>query len=150
MRGPWGALAAAGAFAVGVTSWAPAAEPVPAAQVFVAFAQRLAEAERHAYLAEHAGRPVEATGHVEALLPRTYFDTSVPDNNPAVLLVQVAPGRKVACGLPALPSRSEMGRYREGTPVALRGALVDAQDWGRWTTLYLSGCSAHPTGRPPE
>ncbi|GAB6064794.1 hypothetical protein [Deferrisoma palaeochoriense] len=116
-------------------------ESLKAVQVFVAFGQLVSPAKREGYLRERAGTPVEGAGAVEALLPRTYYDTSVPDRNPAVLLLQVSPGRKVACGLPRLPDAEDRNDVREGTRVSFRGTLVDAHDWGEWTTLYLADCS---------
>ncbi len=118
----------------------PTTDPLSALQVFVGLAQRPGDAERGAYLKAHAGSAVDGTGLVEVVLPRTYFDTSVPATNPAVALIHVGPGRKVACGLPLALSPEELKRFREGSSVAFRGHLVDGIPWGEWTTLYLGNC----------
>ncbi|RMG92361.1 MAG: hypothetical protein D6708_06695 [Candidatus Dadabacteria bacterium] len=135
------ALAAALGLAGAPHGLAANREPLRAVQVFVAFGQLVSPAEREGYLRERAGAPVEGAGAVEALLPRTYYDTSVPDRNPAVLLLQVSPGRKVACGLPELPDAPGRQALQEGRKVSFRGTLVDAHDWGAWTTLYLADCA---------
>lgn len=120
-----------------------AEEPLKAVQVFVTLSQRPGEAERVSFLEETSGRLVEGAGHVEAVLPRAYFDTSVPHTNPVVALIQISTGRKVVCGLPKLLDRQELQEFAEGTAIQFRGTLVDAQDWGQWSTLYLGGCSLH-------
>jgi len=121
---------------------APApAQPLKAVQVFVAVAQRPEPKAREEYLKDHAGRAVEGAGHVEALTVRTYYDTSVPDSNSSVALIQVSPGRKVVCGLRRSLGREDAQSFAEGTSVAFRGLLSDAHDWGEWTTLYLGDCS---------
>lgn len=121
-----------------------AAQQLRAVQVFVALGQRPEEAARIEYLKANAGSRVDGAGHIEAIIPRTYFDTSVPDANPVVALIQVGPGRKVACGLPRPPSPEDLRTFREGADVAFRGKLVDGHDWGEWQTLYLGDCSVHP------
>ncbi len=121
-----------------------AAQQLRAVQVFVALGQRPEEAARVEYLKANAGSPVDGAGHIEAIIPRTYFDTSVPDANPVVALIQVGPGRKVACGLSRSPSPEQLRTFREGADVVFRGKLVDGHDWGEWQTLYLGDCSVHP------
>lgn len=118
-------------------------QPLRAVQVFVALSQRPDQASRHEYLKTRSGRTVEGAGHIEAVLPRSYYDTSVPDSNPVVVLLQMSPGRKVVCGLPRLPTPESLEEMAEGTSAAFRGNLVDFQDWGEWSTLYLSECSMH-------
>jgi hypothetical protein len=120
------------------------AQSLRAIQVFVTLGQKLDTETRHQYLREQAGKTVGGAGHLEVVMTRTYFDTSVPDSNPAVALIQVSPGRKVTCGLPQLLSREQLEELKEGTPVSFRGRLVDAQDWGEWSTIYLGDCSLHP------
>lgn len=135
------AVAAALVLALGGTAAAQSPrDHLTAVQVFVALAQRTGEGEREEYLKAHAGRVVAGAGHVEAVIPRTYFDTSVPPHNPAVALIQVSDGRKVACGLPAPLTSGEFAGFREGSPLAFRGQLADGIPWGEWTTLYLSDC----------
>ncbi len=137
-----GLMVLAGASALPRT---PAAgEAVRAVQVFVAFEQRIGPEAREQYLGDHAGTRVTGAGTVEAVIPRTFYDSSISDRNPAVVLLYVSAGRKVACGLPAVPDREALsGFLREGKRVSFRGVLADIQDWGRWTTLYLSDCSVH-------
>ncbi|MEW6488147.1 MAG: hypothetical protein AB1578_09575 [Thermodesulfobacteriota bacterium] len=132
--------ALAGFFWASLPVLAPA-QDLPASQVFVNLGQRPDAGARAEYLRLHAGRRVEGTGNVEAVLPRSYYDTSVPHTNPAVALLHVGSGRKVVCGLPRLLSPEEMREYPEGSPVLFSGSLADAQDWGEWSTLYLSNCS---------
>jgi hypothetical protein len=117
------------------------AQDLPASQVFVNLGQRPDPGARAEYLQLHAGKRVEGMGNVEAVLPRSYYDTSVPHTNPVVALLHVGSGRKVVCGLPRLLSADEMRQYPEGSPVGFSGNLSDAHDWGEWSTLYLSDCS---------
>lgn len=117
------------------------AQDLVAAQVFVSLAQRPDPSARAEYLQRHAGQRVDGTGNVEAVLPRSYFDTSVPHTNPVVALLHVSAGRKVVCGLPRLLTQEEMREFPEGTPVSFFGNLADAQDWGEWSTLYLGECT---------
>ncbi len=121
-----------------------AQDPLKAVQVFVTLSQRTSETERADFLADTSGQAVEGAGFVEAVLPRSYFDTSVPHTNPAVALIQVSAGRKVVCGLPELLKKEELQKFAEGTAILFRGSLADAQDWGQWSTLYLGECSLHP------
>jgi hypothetical protein len=116
-----------------------AVPPLPAAEVFEAVAQKKTERARSQYLKEHAGAAVAGAGRLEALSPRSFYDTSVPDSDPMVALVELEVGRKTACGLPRSVMDS-LGWLREGSPVAFEGRLVDAQQWGNSTTLYLTGC----------
>ncbi len=144
MRGTW----IAGLILLGATApplpHAAESSALRAVQVFVAFEQRIDSGAREQYLREQAGTPVTGAGTVEAVIPRTFYDASIPDRNPAVVLLYVSAGRKVACGLPAVPGREALsGLLKEGKGVSFRGVLVDIQDWGRWTTLYLSDCSVH-------
>ncbi len=132
------------ALLLGVGLGSAVAEDLRAVQVFVSLAQRTAPGARAEYLKANAGRQVGGAGSVEAVLPRAYYDTSVPDANPAVALIQIAPGRKVACGLPRVMGEKELGTFPEGTPVTFRGKLADAHDWGEWSTLYLGDCALHP------
>ena len=143
MRGTWIAgLVLLGA--VGALPRAAESGVLRAVQVFVAFEQRIDSGAREEYLREQAGTPVTGAGTVEAVIPRTFYDSSISDRNPAVVLLYVSAGRKVACGLPAVPDREALsGVLREGKRVSFRGVLADIQDWGRWTTLYLSDCSVH-------
>ena len=143
MRGTWIAgLVLLGA--VGALPRAAESGVLRAVQVFVAFEQRIDSGAREEYLREQAGTPVTGAGTVEAVIPRTFYDSSISDRNPAVVLLYVSAGRKVACGLPAVPDREALsGTLREGKRVSFRGVLSDIQDWGRWTTLYLSDCSVH-------
>lgn len=92
------------------------------------------------YMRAHAGHKVTGAGLLEATLPRAYFDSSVPDANPAIAIIHIEPGRKVTCGLPKPITREEMSIFTEGTPVAFAGELADAQDWGEWRTIYLGNC----------
>ncbi len=144
MRGAWIAgLVFLGAVS-GTVPPAAGVGPLRAVQVFVAFEQRIDTRAREQYLRERAGTPVAGAGTVEAVIPRTFYDSSISDRNPAVVLLYVSAGRKVACGLPAVPDRQALaGPLKEGKRVAFRGVLADIQDWGRWTTLYLSDCSVH-------
>jgi hypothetical protein len=43
--------------------------------VFVTLGQKLDTDTRHQYLREQAGKSVGGAGHLEAVMPRTYFDT---------------------------------------------------------------------------
>ena len=104
------------------------AEPAAlrAVQVFVAFEQRVDREARDEYLRERAGTPVTGAGTVEAVIPRTMYDSAISDRNPAVVLLYVSAGRKVACGLPAVPDRQALsGFLREGKRVSFRGTLTD-------------------------
>lgn len=135
-------LLGVGTLLLGLAAPGPAAaQDLVAAQVFVSLAQRPDPGERAEYLKLHAGRHVEGTGNVEAVLPRSYFDTSVPHTNPVVALLHVGSGRKVVCGLPRLLTQDEMQKFPEGAPVSFFGILADAQDWGEWSTLYLGNCT---------
>ncbi|MHB8762826.1 MAG: hypothetical protein ACYDA8_00560 [Deferrisomatales bacterium] len=134
-------LAGAALLMSSLPSPAPAGEPLAAAQVYVALSQRTEPGARADYLRLHAGLPVTGSGHLEAVLPRAYYDTSVPHHNSAVALIQVDSGRKVVCGLPKVTTPDRLGQLTEGLRVAFRGVLADAQDWGAWSSLYLADCA---------
>lgn len=136
-------LAAALSVACAVVGAAAPPETLRAVQVFVALEQRAQGAAQAEYLKSNAGGLVEGAGHLEAVFPRTYFDTSVPHTNPVVALIQVGSGRKVVCGLLRPLTAEETARLPEGSDVAFRGKLADAHDWGEWQTLYLSDCAVH-------
>ena len=93
-----------------------------------------------AYMRANAGRAVSGKGRLEATMPRAYFDSSIPDSNAALAIIQLQPGRKVTCGLQKPLNREQFGSLREGAPVAFTGELVDVQDWGDWQTMYLGSC----------
>lgn len=137
-------ISGAAAGALFVQAPLAASPTVTAAQVFERLASLSLPAEREAYLASSGGTAVNGQGWVEAVLPRTYYDTSVPDANPTVALIELGHGRKIACGLSYVPSREEFHRLSEGVAIGFRGALVDAQAWDAWTTLYLGNCSLSP------
>ncbi|MBI5015120.1 MAG: hypothetical protein HZB55_06460 [Deltaproteobacteria bacterium] len=123
--------------------WATAAgavDPVSAASVYEDLAQRAVGRARSEYLRAAAGSPVSGSGRLEALSPRSFYDTSVPDSNPMVALIELEPGRKAACGLPRSVMDS-LGWLRDGSPVAFEGRLVDAQQWDGSMTLYLTACT---------
>lgn len=127
-------------FWAGLPALVPA-QDLPASQVFVDLGQRTGAGNWAQYLRLHAGKRVEGAGNLEAVLPRSYYDTSVPHTNPVVALLHVGSGRKVVCGLPRVLSPEELRQYREGSPVVFSGSLADAHDWGEWSTLYLTDCS---------
>ena len=115
-----------------------AQEPISEREVFrEAF---LSDDSLPRYMRAHAGHKVKGTGLLEATMPRAYFDSSVPDANPAIAIIHIEPGRKVTCGLPKPVTREEMEIFREGVAVAFSGELADAQDWGEWRTVYLGNC----------
>lgn len=137
-------LGAALSIACASVGAAAPAETLRAVQVFVALEQRAQEAARAEYVKGNAGSLVDGAGHLEAVFPRTYFDTSVPHTNPVVALIQVGSGRKVVCGLLRVLTAEETARLPEGSDVSFRGKLADAHDWGEWQTLYLNDCAVHP------
>ncbi len=116
-----------------------AAGEMKADEVFARFAREANEKGRNAFLKANAGTTVDGAGNLEAMTPRRYFDTSIPASDATVALIQVAPDRKVVCGLPRTIFDT-LGWLREGAAVGFEGKLADAHDWGQWTTLYLSGC----------
>lgn len=134
----WAALAVSGLLLGNAPSLA--ADPLTAQHVFVSLARKTTDRARAEYLKAKAGCPIRGVGHLEALTPRTYYDTSVPDSDPMVAVLKIDQGRVAACGLPRSVMDS-LGWLREGSPVVFEGRLVDAQGWDGTATLYLTRCS---------
>jgi len=124
-----------------LTLWAASAAAGLAADdlAFEFFNQKGPDARR-AYLQAAAGSVVQGRGRIDSVLARAFYDTSVPDSNPTVVLIQVAPGRKVICGLLRRPTPELLRELPETRAVSFEGRLVDAQVWADSITLYLSDC----------